>query len=79
MVPPVVVERPNRFQPHFASPVLTFESTIQGKAEASRNDSSAADTAAATVKRKCWLDFRVRDSNLVGRQACRQKNFQKKN
>jgi hypothetical protein len=79
MVPPVVFEQPNRFLPCFAAPVLTFESTIQGKAEASRNDSFAADKAAATVKHKCWLDFRVRDSNLVGRQACRQKNFQKKN
>jgi hypothetical protein len=48
MVPPIVFERPNRFSPHFCSPVLTFESTIQAKAEASRNDSSAADTAAAT-------------------------------
>jgi len=79
MIPPVVFERLNRFWPRFAAPVLTFESTIQGKAEASRNDSSVADTAAATVKRKCWLDFRVCDSNLVGRKACRQKNFQKKN
>jgi hypothetical protein len=78
MVPPIVFERLNRFAA-FCSPVLTFESTTQAKAEASRNDSSAADAAAATVKRKCWLDFRVRDSNLVGRQVCRQKNFRRKN
>ena len=78
MVPPIVFERLNRFR-RILQPRSYFESTTQAKAEASRNDSSAADAAAATVKRKCWLDFRVRDSNLVGRQVCRQKNFRRKN
>ena len=61
MVPPIVFERPNRFSPHFAAQFLLSKVQPQAEAEASRNDSSAADTAAATVKQKWWLDFPVHD------------------
>jgi len=78
MIPPIVLERLNRFSPHFAAQFLLSKVQSGPKPRASRNDTSAADMAAATVKRKCWLDFRFRDSNLVSRQVCRQKNFQER-
>src|ERR1051325_6015237 len=49
MVPPIVFERPNRFSPYFAAKFLVSKVQFRPKPRQARNDSSAADTAAATA------------------------------